>query len=495
MADKSMKCTAGLCIPYKRLCKRDHWKTASDTTTITIIVGRDSRDEETFTLLREDLNTVSEYFENVFLGASRKAMHRKAVLTDVKPATFKIFAKWLNGKLILNTDGRGFDTVARAHNSDIFKQLLDLYVFADRYDVPQLRREVLDTLVTFSHFSPTLFDMELVAQAYDELPADSPFLRFLIDEYAANWSGPAEEVRDDTPVAFLWELTKKFCDLRSVRERTGKIEHVALPSESSHISIFSYIALSLSTYQQTRAVDIAMADSKKNDKAKECTPCKRGYRKLLTDNTMVTITVGKDLNDELEFVLPQQYLITVSEFFENSFAGSFLEAKEKRLTLSDVKPTTFRIFVEWLNGRKLLNSEGMEYDGDRDGKVKSPRFEELVLLYIFADQYDVPQFRRDVLETFATYQRHYPMMIHGVWLRLCYDRLPSTSPMLRFLVDSHVYSWTGVAEGYKALDYSPEFLWDLASKFCSLRKEHLIKVERCPYELRCDYHEHDGKME
>ncbi|KAE9977600.1 hypothetical protein EG328_001973 [Venturia inaequalis] len=231
MADKSMKCTAGLCIPYKRLCKRDHWKTASDTTTITIIVGRDSRDEETFTLLREDLNTVSEYFENVFLGASRKAMHRKAVLTDVKPATFKIFAKWLNGKLILNTDGRGFDTVARAHNSDIFKQLLDLYVFADRYDVPQLRREVLDTLVTFSHFSPTLFDMELVAQAYDELPADSPFLRFLIDEYAANWSGPAEEVRDDTPVAFLWELTKKFCDLRSVRERTGKIEHVALPSE------------------------------------------------------------------------------------------------------------------------------------------------------------------------------------------------------------------------------------------------------------------------
>lgn len=212
---------------------------------------------------------------------------------------------------------------------------------------------------------------------------------------------------------------------------------------------------------------------------------------------MVTITVGKDFGDGLEFVLPQEYLTTVSEFFENSFKGSFLEAKEKKLTLSDVKPVTFRIFVEWLNGRKLLNSEGVEYNGESDGKLEIKRFDELMLLYIFADQYDVPQLRRDVLETFVVYQDDCPTMVDPYLVRLAYDRLPSSSPMLSFLVDAFVFSWAGITPGEKASppDYPSEFLLSTTSKFCSSRKQIMIVLENSPYESPCDYHEHNGKAD
>lgn len=59
------------------------------------------------------------------------------------------------------------------------------------------------------------------------------------------------------------------------------------------------------------------------------------------DSTAVTIIVGKDLGEEQEYSLPREYLTTVSQFFEKSFVGSFREANEKTLTLSDIELVTF----------------------------------------------------------------------------------------------------------------------------------------------------------
>jgi hypothetical protein len=61
----------------------------------------------------------------------------------------------------------------------------------------------------------------------------------------------------------------------------------------------------------------------------------------LMDSTAVTIIVGKDLGEEQEYSLPREYLTTVSQFFEKSFVGSFREANEKTLTLSDIELVTF----------------------------------------------------------------------------------------------------------------------------------------------------------
>lgn len=196
-----------------------------------ITTGKDFGNEEIFILPREYLTTVSEYFENMFQGAFRETTDKKVALNDVEPVIFRLFIEWLNNRRLHNTKREIFDGSAQVQNYEGYKQLLDLYVFSDEYDVPQLRRDVLDALVLFSHLSPTLFDMELVAQAYDKLPSNSPLLRFLVDEYAANWAGPVEDVRDDTPTAFLWDLTKTFCDLRRIRRRTGKIEEARFPSK------------------------------------------------------------------------------------------------------------------------------------------------------------------------------------------------------------------------------------------------------------------------
>jgi hypothetical protein len=79
----------------------------------------------------------------------------------------------------------------------------------------------------------------------------------------------------------------------------------------------------------------------------------------------------------------------------------------------------------------LLNGEGEEYDGAQDGEADEPRFTELMQLYIFSDQFDVPQLRRDVMDTFMKYQEDYTSMYTISSVGLAYDRLPTSSPMLR----------------------------------------------------------------
>jgi hypothetical protein len=175
---------------------------------------------------------------------------------------------------------------------------------------------------------------------------------------------------------------------------------------------------------------------------------------------MVTITVGIDFDDDQSFVLPREYLTDVSEFFENIFKGTFHEVNEKTLTLSDVEPVTFQIFIEWLHRRKFLNGEGEEYDGARDGEADESRFTELMNLYIFSDQFDVPQLRRDVLDTFNNYQNNCPVLYGTTAVTDAYNQLPQRSPMLRLLVDSYIDSWMGISEerrGFASTTFQSSF--------------------------------------
>lgn len=228
----------------------------------------------------------------------------------------------------------------------------------------------------------------------------------------------------------------------------------------------------------------------------------------LVDKTLVSITVGKDIGEEETFSLHREYLVTVSKYFKNMFKGSFREKKDKNVSLDDVDPMVFKIFIEWLHGRKVLDIEGNEYKGDIydcDCDVEEDSFGRLIHLYIFSDQYDIPQLRRDALDAFINFSYACPHLCPPNLIGHVYENLPSKSPMLRFLVDEYVCFWSGeLSEG--SADLPAPFLLEVARTFCVYtRKTHKthkgieIFSDPCrrsldPYGRLCDYHEH-GQIE
>ncbi|RDI82385.1 hypothetical protein Vi05172_g7705 [Venturia inaequalis] len=223
-----------------------------------------------------------------------------------------------------------------------------------------------------------------------------------------------------------------------------------------------------------------------------CKPPKKGYRSanLGIGGTMVTLTI-----DDCHVSLPMDYLTSVSNYFEKAFTGQFLEAKEKFLELDEAVVTKeiFAIFVEWVNGRKLLNGEGKAYDGDEDSKRNTSRHTELVKIYIFSDAYDIPQFRRDVLDTFLTYAAEHPEVPGTQTINTAYDQLPPNSPMLRALVDITAGNWSEHEADveYDGCGLPPTFLYSVINEFYSRAQDN---TPRWLTEHRlCDYHEHDGE--
>jgi hypothetical protein len=99
----------------------------------------------------------------------------------------------------------------------------------------------------------------------------------------------------------------------------------------------------------------------------------------------------------------------MSPWFESACKPEWQQnfVKPGTIQLDEVRPSTFSLFVEWLNGRKLVGGDGELYNVELVKKTPSTReqvvkahafFREILSLYLFADQYDIPQLRRDIMD-------------------------------------------------------------------------------------------------
>ena len=87
----------------------------------------------------------------------------------------------------------------------------------------------------------------------------------------------------------------------------------------------------------------------------------------LYNPTMVTIIVSEDAVQESgetaapaeEFNLPRALICSHSQYFESAFRRQWEESKSRRLTIDDLSPQIFRIFVAWLFYQEIF------YDGER----------------------------------------------------------------------------------------------------------------------------------
>ena len=82
------------------------------------------------------------------------------------------------------------------------------------------------------------------------------------------------------------------------------------------------------------------------------------------------------------FELPREKLCAMSRFFEKAFEGGFMEAYTGTMHMADVSVELFRMFVTWVNNDQLAACS----------------VEDLVDLYAFADELDIPGLRTAITD-------------------------------------------------------------------------------------------------
>jgi hypothetical protein len=100
---------------------------------------------------------------------------------------------------------------ARTAYRHIVFHLIDLYIFADKYDTRQLRNDIMTTICNFEKEYDTYPSPKLIERAFSDLPASSNMCRYLAKMTALYWD-PSEETDDeanlyaDLPSEFLFEV-------------------------------------------------------------------------------------------------------------------------------------------------------------------------------------------------------------------------------------------------------------------------------------------------
>lgn len=240
------------------------------------------------------------------------------------------------------------------------------------------------------------------------------------------------------------------------------------------------------------------------------------------------------------FNLHKDLLCECSAYFRKAFNGSFKEAQERCITLSDLDPKTFRVFMDWLYYQELAppeqessasttsrekastaseedESSASEDSEDSDSDTSSSSssdssgsnanstttytkwdYDSLLKLYVFGDRYDVPELRRVVVDAWKT---NILVLKRGIpdWTTItsAYEQLHPESSLCRLLVQMTAYEWKA-----KAVDDAKD-LYNLPNVF--LAEVMMIMRRRLPYRLRnekvlfekdaCFFHEHKDEDE
>lgn len=146
--------------------------------------------------IHEDLLThCSGYFRAAFTGSFKKAEEKQLHLEDVTGKTFDIFVDWLYR---LNLPGRK-SSYAKDKGGEEHESFLDSYeitkihIFADRYDIPDLQRDTIDTMFAYFKFTGKIPTAETIKMAFESLPDKSLLPKLLVHQYCENRSDVTPE--------------------------------------------------------------------------------------------------------------------------------------------------------------------------------------------------------------------------------------------------------------------------------------------------------------
>ncbi|KAI4678052.1 uncharacterized protein J4E88_006570 [Alternaria novae-zelandiae] len=227
------------------------------------------------------------------------------------------------------------------------------------------------------------------------------------------------------------------------------------------------------------------------------------------DLDTVTVRVG-EAESAVNITVYRNLLSDVSPYFRGAFEGSFVEATDRFISLTDVTEHTFRMFLQWVHTQVYEHSSGATIPSpaillhgsttknagntttgpvevqpphptqsvpdaetlpdatsaldELDGHQKRWDVNEIeglcsenselingyrlsllsfLRLYVFADKYNVPQLRDDVLTALTAQSISWCWWpdIERELMESAYAALPSSSKFIRLLVLSTAYCW------------------------------------------------------
>jgi hypothetical protein len=186
---------------------------------------------------------------------------------------------------------------------------------------------------------------------------------------------------------------------------------------------------------------------------------------------------------EQSFYINKMLLSRLSPYYKAAFGSGFSESTKETFVM-ELSCDDMYLFTTWMCGG------GLVYYG------KHPGLEQLIRLYVFADYYDFPAFRRTIM-SLVKFDRYafrdlLPYQLYGYL-----SQLSPTSPLYQWLGivwAHHVYEHVDdlSLQAHRLENNMPEDFRELVRSTRSERRPLLLC--RCCHEP-CNYHEHQSEHE
>jgi hypothetical protein len=190
---------------------------ARDSKFAAIVVGPK---KARFTVHEELLTYHSPYFRAALTGGFKEAEDKAVTLSEERVPIVEFFVHWLYYQCLPNAD----DPIdlydawndGEADGELMTSNLIELYVFGDKFDVPGLKSQAMTDL--FKHIEDVegteLPSADAIRFAFGNLPEHAPLLQFLADTYC-HWARSSmweHFGRDDWPPAFLGRVLGQYTE-------------------------------------------------------------------------------------------------------------------------------------------------------------------------------------------------------------------------------------------------------------------------------------------
>jgi hypothetical protein len=180
--------------------------------------------EVSFTVHEQLLTFYSPFFRAALKGGFAEATKGQVRLEEVSEKTFELFVHWLYHQCFPNeTDDPEFLKLWYRVDSTIVSAagLVDLHVFAEEYDVPNLKRQSIDSLFEkVNDEDQDLPSTKAIRYAFDSLDHDSSLCRLLVDAYCERcshrgWETICEDEDFEPHPVFLKNALKRYSQYTS----------------------------------------------------------------------------------------------------------------------------------------------------------------------------------------------------------------------------------------------------------------------------------------
>jgi hypothetical protein len=190
-----------------------------------------------------------------------------------------------------------------------------------------------------------------------------------------------------------------------------------------------------------------------------------------------------------------------SEYFRNALKESWKEAEENTITIKDIEPAIFDIFVQWLYTQTLPTYSEIslllkkhptdEHDDDRSVTI-------LTKAAVFGDRFLVPRFCEVANNAIVNFilTKNGPRPLNFLYAsKYAIENLPEDDILIEFFVDIHCQymdhkdnDLDPLTTGWFKQNMPREFLVRLISRYCWVWRQ--IPTQHPDYSNRCDYHKH-----